>query len=92
MLVGRGHDQRAEGPHFLMEQSDSIVLGVVRPEAVGANHLGEAVGFVRRGHVPTPAHFAKPDFQACVGQLPRGLRSGQPAADDVNPMRHAGVR
>ena len=40
MLVGRAHNQRAKRPHLLVQQSDCIVLGIVGPEAVGADHLG----------------------------------------------------
>ena len=42
VLVGGAHDQRAEIAHFLVEQTDGIVLGIVRAEAVRADHLGQA--------------------------------------------------
>ena len=58
MLVGRAHDQRAERAHLLVEQADGIVLGIVGPEAVRADHLREAVGLVRGSHVAAAAHFA----------------------------------
>ena len=76
MLVGRAHNQRAKRPHLLVQQSDCIVLGIVGPEAVGADHLGQAVGFVRRSRVAAPAHLAQPYHEPRLGQLPRRLASG----------------
>jgi len=91
VLVGGAHDQRAEVAHFLVEQPDRIMLGIVRAEAVRADHLGEAVGLVRRRRVAAAAHFTQPHAQAGLGQLPRGFRSGEPAADDVDVEVHRGL-
>ena len=91
VLVGGAHDQRAERAHLLVEKADGIVLGIVGPEAVGADHLGEAVGLVRRGHVPAAAHFGQANAQARFGQLPGGFGTGQSAADDVDVEGHRGV-
>ena len=88
MRVGRAHDQRAERAHFLVEQADGIVLGIVGAEAVRADHLGEAVGFMRRRHVAAAAHFAEAHAQARLGELPGGFGSGEPAADDVDVEGH----
>ena len=49
--LGRGHDQRAQCAHFLVEQADGVGVGVVAAEAVRADHLGEPVAVVRRGRV-----------------------------------------
>ena len=92
MSVRGGHDQRAEFPHFLVEQADGVVLRIVGAEAVRADHLGKPIGFVGRGHVAAAAHFAEANLESGLGELPRGFGSGEPAADDVNLMRHAGVR
>ena len=88
MLVAGAHDQRIERPHLLVQQPDRIVLGIVRAEAVRADHLGEAVGFVRRSRVPAAAHFAQADPDARFGELPRRLAPGEPAADDVDMEGH----
>ena len=90
--LGAGHDQRIQRAHFLVEQADRIVLGIVGAEAVRADHFGQPVGFVRRGHVAAPAHLAQANLEPGLGQLPRGFGPGEPAADDVNLMRHARVR
>ena len=92
MLVGRGHDQRTQRPHFLVEQADRIVLGIVGAEAVRADHLGQPVGLMRRRHVAAAAHLAEADLEPRFGQLPGRFGSGQSAADDVNLVRHARVR
>ena len=86
--VGRAHDERAERPHLLMEQANRIVLGIVAAKAVRADHLGEAIGLMRRSRVAAPAHFADADAQARFGKLPSSFRPGQPAADDVNVEGH----
>ena len=91
MLVRRAHDQRIQSPHFLVEQADGIMLGIVGAEAVRAHHLGEAVGLVRRRAVAPAAHFGQAHLEPGLGQLPRRFRPGQPAADDVNVMGH-GIR
>ena len=91
VLVGRAHDQRIERAHFLMEQADGIVLGIVGAEAVRADHLGQAVGLVRRRHVAAAAHFAQADAEARLGELPGGFGAGEAAADDVDVEGHAGL-
>ena len=88
MPVRRAHDQRAQRTHFLVEQTDSIVLGIIRSEAVGADHFREPVRLVRRGHVPSAAHLRKADARAGFGKLPSGFGTGEAAADNVNVERH----
>ena len=58
VLVGRSHDERAKRPHLLVEQADGVVLGVVRPEAVRADHLRQPIGLVRRRRIAAAAHLA----------------------------------
>ena len=77
-----------EPPHFLVEQADGIVLGIVGAEAVRADHFGQAVALVRGRGVAAAAHFAQADLQPGLGQLPRRFRPGQPAADDVDIEGH----
>ncbi len=84
MLVRHLHHQRTERAHFLMEQSNGIVLSIIGAEAVGADHLGKPVGFVRRSHIPAAAHFTEADFEPRFGELPRSFGSGEAAADDVD--------
>ena len=91
MLVGGAHDQRSERAHFLVEQADGIVLGIVGAKAVRADHLGEAVGLVRRRRVAAAAHFAEPHAQARLGELPCGFGPGESAADDVDVEGHRGA-
>ena len=83
--------ERAERAHLLVEQADGIVLGIVGAEAVRADHLGEAVGLVRRSRVAAAAHFAQAHAQARLGELPGGFGTGEAAADDVDVEGHAGL-
>ena len=78
VLVGAAHDQRVQRAHFLVEQADGIVLGIVATEAVRADHFGEAVGLVGGRGVSAAAHLAEAHAKPGLGQLPRGLASGQP--------------
>ena len=88
VLVGSGHDQRAERPHFLVKQADRVVLGIVGAEAVRADHFRQPVGLMRRRPVAAAAHFRQADAQPSFGQLPGGFAPGEPAADDVDVMTH----
>ena len=90
--VRRGHDQRIQRAHFLVEQPDRIAGRVVGAEAVRADHFGEPVAVVRRGGVAAAAHFAQANAKTRFGKLPGRFRTGEPAADDVNLVCHAGVR
>ena len=62
-----------------------------RAEAVRADHLGEAVAFVRWRPVAAAAHFAEPYAQARLGELPGGFGPGEAAADDVDVEGHRGA-
>ena len=78
VLVGGAHDQRAERAHFLVEQADGIMLGIVGAEAVRADHLGE------RGRSRAPAScrrrraFRSGDVQARLGELPGRFAPASP--------------
>ena len=67
MLVRGAHDQRVQRPHFLVQETDGIVLGIVRTEAVRADHLREPVRLVRGSHVARAAHFRKAHPQSGFG-------------------------
>ena len=88
VLLRRAHDERAKRAHLLMEQPDRIMLGVVRAEAVGADHFREAVGLVRWSRVAAAAHFAQADAEPGFGKLPGGFGPGEAAADNVNVECH----
>ena len=34
VLIAAAHDERTRAPHFLMQQTDGVVLGVVRTERI----------------------------------------------------------
>ena len=87
--VGRAHDQRAEPPHFGMQQADGIVGGVVGAEGIGADQLGQAIGLMRLGH-PHRAHLVQHDAAAGFGRLPGGLGAGEAAADDMDEIGGGG--
>src|SRR5438477_11609003 len=88
MLVACKHDERVQRPHLLVKQADSIVLGVVGAEAVGADHFCELVRLMCRSAVAPAAHFAEPHSQARLGQLPGSLAARESTADDVNVEGH----
>ena len=53
--IRRAHDQRAEPPHFLLEQSDSVV-DLVTAKRVAADELGQLVGLMH-GRLPHRPHL-----------------------------------
>jgi len=71
-----------------VQQADGIVLGIVAAKAVRADHLRKEVALVRWSRVAAPAHFAEPDAQARLGELPRGFRASEAAADDMDVEGH----
>ena len=80
------HDEAAQRPHFLVDEADGVVVGIVAAETVRADQLGQPVGLVRLGHVEA-AHLVQDDGHAGLGQLPGGLRAGKAAADDMDGFR-----
>src|SRR5690349_3180681 len=90
MLVRRSHDQRSEDAHPLVKEAHGVMLRIVAAEAVGADHFGELVSMVSRRHLTTAAHFAETNAISGLGKLPRGFRTGEAAANDVN-VEHAGA-
>jgi hypothetical protein len=74
-----------------VKKANGVMLGVVGAEAVRADHLGEAIGLVRRSRLDAAAHFAKANANARFGKLPRSLAAGEAAADDLDVEGHAGL-
>ena len=66
-----------------MEQADGIMVGIVGAEAVGADHLGKAIGFMRGRRFAAAAHFAEADSVGGLGQLPGGLRAREAPPDEL---------
>ena len=83
MLVARGQDQRIRAAHLLVQQTDGIVLPIVRTERVRADKLREAIRLVRVGSALGP-HLVQHDGNARARDLVRGFRSGEAGADDVD--------
>src|SRR3954454_10534898 len=66
-----------------MQQADRVGVRVVRAERVRAHEFGEPAGLVslRAAHGP---HLVEDDRHAGIGDLPRGFRTREAAADDVD--------
>ena len=83
ICIRRAHDERAEPPHFPMDQADGVLVGIVGAERVRADELGQPVGLVGVG-APLRAHLVEDDRHARLRELPGGLGAGESAADDVD--------
>ena len=88
-LLRNPQDQRAEPPHFFLEETD-CVIELVAAEGVAAHELGEPVGLVNRGRANRP-HLVERHRNAARSCLPRGLAACQAAADDSYGHAYAGV-
>ena len=84
-LVGGGHDERAQPAHLLVQQAHGV-LQMIGAEGVGAHQLGALAGAVG-GRFLLGAHLEQAHGNAAPGQLPGGLRAGQPRADDGDGLR-----
>jgi len=88
LVAVRGtHDQRAGAAHFLMQQSDCIVEGVIGTEGVGTDQLGERISLMGERRL-CGAHLVEMHRHARFGCLPGRFRSRQAAADNVQIGRH----
>jgi hypothetical protein len=85
MSVALGHDEGPEAAHLLVEQADRIGLGLVRPERVRADELGQPVGLVGVG-AANGSHLVQDDGQSGSRDLPGGLGPGKASADNVNGL------
>jgi hypothetical protein len=83
VCVGSAHDERAKPAHFLVQQTDCVVLRVVGTKRIRADKLGAAVGLMNRRTSFRP-HFMQHDRNACLRKLPGCLRARETAADNVN--------
>ncbi len=84
MGVTAGHDHAVQQPHLRVQQAHGIVFPVVRPEGVGTDQLGQAIGVVGIGHNPCPAHLVQHDRHPGLGDLPGGFGTGQAATDNMD--------
>jgi len=84
VLVGSPHDQRIERAHLLVKQPNCVMLSVVGPEAVRADHLRELITLVSGCGVTPAAHFRQTNPKPGLRQLPGSLASGQTTTDNVN--------
>ena len=80
--VGGAHDDRAEPPHLLLQQTDRVIE-FVAAKGIAADEFGELIGLVDRGGAHRP-HLVNGDRHTAFGRLPRGFAARQTAADDVN--------
>src|SRR5581483_5209934 len=79
-LFGDAHDQRAEPPHLLFEETHRVIE-LVAAEGVAAHQLGEPVGLVDRSR-PNRPHLVERDRNAARRCLPGGLAPGEPTTND----------
>jgi hypothetical protein len=86
--VGSAQHQRAEPAHLLVQEADGAASCVVGTERVRANELGEIPGFVHCGGTKRP-HFVQHHGYAAARKLPRRLRAGEAATDDVSRLGRA---
>ncbi len=68
--IGRAHDQRAEPAHFLVQQADRVVRGIVGAERVRADQLRIAAGLVRGGAALGP-HLVQRHRHAALARAAR---------------------
>ena len=74
---------RSQAAHFLVQETDGVVLLVVGAKRVRADQFGEQCSLVGRGFAEG-THLVKHGRHAERCDLPRSLRTSQPAADDVH--------
>ena len=88
--VPRAHDERIHPPQFVMQKPDCVHVGIVGAERIRANELRELAGFVR-GRAGDRPHFVQHHGNATLGELKRGFRAREAAADDVNGFHPANL-
>ncbi|OQC34704.1 MAG: hypothetical protein BWX64_02735 [Acidobacteria bacterium ADurb.Bin051] len=86
--AGGADDERAEPFHLPLEQPGGVV-GVVAPQRVAADELGEIAGLVGRRRA-FRTHLVEHHRHPAAGELPGALGAGEAAADDVD-ARGAGA-
>src|SRR4029078_289826 len=83
--VGGTHDKGAQAPHFLMRETDGVVLLVVGAKRVRADQFGEQCSLVGRGFADG-THLVKngPHAERC--DLPRTLPTSPAAAAECDAL------
>ena len=89
VAVGRLYDQPASLPHFPVKKTDRVVLVVIGPEGVRADHFGIIAGLMGKG-ARARSHFVQDHRNPLFGGLPGGFGASQPAADDMKWSTHWG--
>jgi hypothetical protein len=84
--IGGAHDQRIQTAHFGVKQADRVGRGVVGPERVGTDQLGQSLGAVCGGGALRP-HLVEHGRHATLRDLPRRLRAGEAAADHMDGLQ-----
>src|SRR5690606_30482141 len=83
VLVAAGHDDRVHLPHFPMDQTDGVVLAVVRAEGVGTDQFGAILSLVgiRLGQ---GSHLVQHHGNPGMGDLPCRFRTGEACTDNMD--------
>ena len=84
MRVGGAHDQGVEPAHLLDAACRWRWRRGRRRETNWSRQFGEVARSVRRRLPRLGPHLMQHDGHAAAGDLPRGLRAGEAAADDVD--------
>ncbi len=82
------HDDAVEPAHFVMQQTDGVLLAIVGTEAVRTDEFGEAVRLVCGRRLAAATHLGQADLEPAPCKLPCRLAPSKPATDDVNVVCH----
>ncbi len=84
-FITAAENNRRQHPHFGMQNANRVTGGIIRPEGVGADKLGQPLGFMGIG-LAVRAHFMDHDPDPAIGGLPCSLAPGHAAANDVERL------
>src|SRR5687768_12239037 len=79
-FVGNAKENRSKSAHLGLQQTVRV-SEILALERIGADQLGKAIGLMRRCAAHGP-HLDQADRMATLGELPRGLTSGESRAND----------
>jgi hypothetical protein len=82
MRVGGADDDRPESAHLFLEKAYRVVQ-LIAAKGIGANQLRQAIRLVHGCRAYRP-HLVQNDADTERGRLPRGFRSREAAADDMD--------